>query len=78
MSISKYGRYWAVYDANDALICVTVYKRGAEEVVRRLQQALDDAQQWMDSNGPAEVLERDTPAPAIVDYRELELVVDEK
>lgn len=57
MHISKYGRYWAVYDANGALICVTVYKRGAEEVVRRLQQTLDAAQQWVDSNGPTEIPE---------------------
>jgi len=37
MSIQKYGRYWAVYDKNGALICVTVYKCGAMEVVKRLQ-----------------------------------------
>jgi hypothetical protein len=53
MSIRKYGRYWAVMDAEGALICVTVYKKGAAEVVRRLQ-ALDDARQWQDSSGPAE------------------------
>lgn len=57
MRISKYGRYWAVHDANGALICVTVYKRGAVEVVRRFQQALDDAQQWIDTNGPTELPE---------------------
>jgi hypothetical protein len=37
MSIRKYGRFWAVYDAGDVLICVTVSKKGALEVVRRLQ-----------------------------------------
>ena len=31
-----YSRFWAVYDGND-LVAVTVYKRGAEEVRRRLQ-----------------------------------------
>lgn len=31
------SRYWAVVDAAGALVCVTVYKRGAEEVVRRLR-----------------------------------------
>ena len=37
MSIQKYGRYWAVYDRAGVLVCVTVYKRGALEVVRRLE-----------------------------------------
>ena len=37
MTIEKYGqRFWAVYDADGTLICVTVYKKGAKEVVRRL------------------------------------------
>jgi hypothetical protein len=37
--VAKYGksRYWAVVDAAGELVCVTVYKRGAEEVVRRLR-----------------------------------------
>lgn len=34
--IRRRGRFWEVLDPTDALICVTVYKRGAEEVVRRL------------------------------------------
>jgi hypothetical protein len=29
-------RFWAVYDDDDELICVTVYKKGAKEVIRRL------------------------------------------
>lgn len=38
MTIEKYGqRFWAVYDADGTLICVTVYKKGAKEVVRRLE-----------------------------------------
>jgi len=37
MSIRKYGRYWAVYGSDGALICVCLYKRGALEVLRRLQ-----------------------------------------
>lgn len=38
MRIEKYGlRNWAVYDNNDKLVCVTVYKKGAVEVVRRLE-----------------------------------------
>jgi len=36
MSIRKYGRYWAVIDADGTLVCLCVYKRGALEVVRRL------------------------------------------
>jgi hypothetical protein len=37
MKIEKYSNsYWAVYDDSDYLICVTVYKKGAKEVVRRL------------------------------------------
>jgi hypothetical protein len=44
MSIQKYGRYWAIYDLDGTLICVTVYKKGAREVVRRLTQATTPAQ----------------------------------
>ncbi len=36
LRIERRGRYWAVYD-QDVLVCVTVYKRGASEVVRRLR-----------------------------------------
>jgi len=40
VTIEKYGnRFWAVYDADGSLVCVTVYKRGAKEVVRRLTEA---------------------------------------
>ena len=38
MSIRKYGRCWAVLDADGTLVCLCVYKRGALEVVRRLSQ----------------------------------------
>jgi hypothetical protein len=31
------SRHWAIYDADGDLVCLTVYKRGAEEVVRRVQ-----------------------------------------
>ena len=42
MTIAKYrgSKFWAVYDANGTLICVTVYKKGAIEVVRRLTEAV--------------------------------------
>jgi hypothetical protein len=33
---AAYPRYWALYDPAGELVCLTVYKRGAEEVVRRL------------------------------------------
>ncbi len=36
--IEKYKRRtWAVYDERKNLVCVTLYKRGAEEVRRRLE-----------------------------------------
>jgi hypothetical protein len=53
MVIEKHGRYWKVVDAEGALVCLTVYKKGAVEVVKRVQ-ALDAAQQWQDTNGPTE------------------------
>jgi hypothetical protein len=37
MTITRYGRYWAVLDTDGSLICLCVYKRGALEVLRRLQ-----------------------------------------
>lgn len=37
MRIERYGRFWAVRDGK-ALVCVTVYRRGAKEVVRRLSR----------------------------------------
>lgn len=43
MKIEKYGsRNWAVYDNSGCLICVTVYKKGAKEVVRRLSTTVTD------------------------------------
>jgi len=36
MSIQRYGRFWAVFDDAGLLVCVTVYLKGAREVVRRL------------------------------------------
>ena len=37
MTIRKYGRYWAVLDADGTLVCLCVYRKGAVEVMRRLQ-----------------------------------------
>ena len=42
--------------SDDALICITVYRKGAAEVVRRLQQALEATQQWQDTSGPTKPL----------------------
>jgi hypothetical protein len=36
MKIERYGRFWAVYDAGGALVCVTVYKKRAADNFRRL------------------------------------------
>lgn len=38
MSYEKYGRFWAVYDEEEKLIALTVYKKGALEVIRRLNR----------------------------------------
>lgn len=41
MKIEKYGnRFFAVYDGID-LVCVTVYRKGAVEVIRRLEAAAE-------------------------------------
>jgi hypothetical protein len=40
MRIARYGsRYWSVVGPDGSLVCVTLYKRGALEVVRLLEQA---------------------------------------
>ena len=36
-TVAKYGRrYWAVLAPTGELVCVTLYRKGAEEVARRL------------------------------------------
>ncbi len=39
MRIARYQntRYWAVIDTDGTLVCLCVYRKGAEEVVKRLQ-----------------------------------------
>ena len=32
----KRGRFWAVTDAAGRLVCLAVYKKGAQEVLRRI------------------------------------------
>lgn len=36
--VRRRGRYWEVRDATDQLVCLTVYRRGAAEVIRRLKR----------------------------------------
>ena len=36
-NIERRGRYWAVMDGA-TLVCIAVYRKGAREIVRRLQQ----------------------------------------
>ena len=40
MEIVKWNRYFALYDQED-LVCVTVYKKGAREVKRRIEELKD-------------------------------------
>ena len=53
MRVERYGksRCWAVFNHDGMLVCLCVYKRGAVEVVRRLQN-LDNAQQGQDADCP--------------------------
>jgi hypothetical protein len=46
------SRYWAVYDDDGELVCVTVYKKGAKEVVRRLTHASQPKQPEEDKAKP--------------------------
>lgn len=47
MKIEKYGnRNWAVYDNSGCLVCITVYNKGAQEVIRWLStEATNDCNQ---------------------------------
>jgi hypothetical protein len=51
MRIEKYGktRYWTLIDRTGELVCLCVYRKGAEAVMRRLQ-ILDQAQQGQDTS----------------------------
>jgi hypothetical protein len=42
LRLARYGRrFWAVYE-DDALLCVTVYKKGARAVIERLARKEKD------------------------------------
>lgn len=38
--VRRYGRHWEVRDPAGDVVCLTVYRRGAAEVVRRLKLSL--------------------------------------
>lgn len=42
MKITKHGRYWAVLDSDGTLVCITLYKKGAQEVVKRLTKEAEE------------------------------------
>lgn len=39
--VRRYGRHWEVRDSSGELVCLTVYRRGAAEVIRRLKLTLE-------------------------------------
>lgn len=41
-TITRRNRHWAVRDSAGELVCLTVYKRGAEEVIRRIAHAVPE------------------------------------
>ena len=58
MEVTRYkGRFWAVYDGSGRLVVVTVYKRGANEVKRRLYQASAEIDTASKSDGRPSVPE---------------------
>ena len=46
MRIERYGktRYWAVRDRDGTLVCLCVYRKGAQEVLQRLQAKEKEAE----------------------------------
>lgn len=44
LEIKKWDIHWAVY-CNDELVCLTVYKKAALEVLQRLRLAYGDTEQ---------------------------------
>lgn len=39
MTIQKKGRFFSLHDERGELVCITVYRKGAVEVIRRLKTA---------------------------------------
>jgi len=50
MRFEKYGKYWAVYDDANELVCITVYQKGAKSVIRRLEKVLPLSLSELESN----------------------------
>ncbi len=53
-AIQRRNRHWEVRDAAGDLVCLTVYKRGAQEVIRRISR-LELAAARIDSHPEAVV-----------------------
>jgi hypothetical protein len=55
MEIVKWDRYFALYDQGQ-LVCITVYKKGALEVSRRIEELkniIEEAQRHLQNEGAA-------------------------
>jgi hypothetical protein len=67
LRIERYrgGRYWALYDAQD-LVVVTLYKRGAQAVLQRLQACpcTGEHHAATQASAPARIPKRATGASA--------------
>jgi hypothetical protein len=50
MQIVNWGRYFALYDQEE-LVCVTVYKKGAQEVRRRIEELKAKVEMAKDPQG---------------------------
>jgi hypothetical protein len=61
--VEKRGRHWAVYDPSGALICLTVYKKGGMEVLRRLNTLSTDLPESHLPPGTPGESETDTDVP---------------
>jgi len=48
MTIEKSGRHWRVLDPHGQLVCLAVYRKGAEEVVRRLNGQYQNGHKHID------------------------------
>ena len=59
-TLTKHGhsRFWAVVGPDGQLVCVCVYKRGAQEVIRRLEAPEDRSHEF--SKSPLDTL-RESP-----------------
>ena len=56
MEIVKWDRYFALYDQGE-LVCVTVYKKGAQEVRRRIEELKTMIEMTRNSSGKNESIQ---------------------